>query len=99
MDEIDLFLDRNLWLNISFISKKDEKWAKKGHELAWEQFHIKEEQTEIRVELATYRKAFIEETQDAIVIKGANFNFSGDNLERAMYPFQCNMNKYGVFEY
>jgi hypothetical protein len=67
--------------------------ARKAQGLAWEQFHIKEEQTEIRAELAMYRKVFIEETQDAIVTKGNSLNFSAHNfstdiLERAMFPFQ-----------
>ena len=28
------------WLNLSFVLKNDAAWAKKGHEIAWEQFRL-----------------------------------------------------------
>ena len=76
MDGIDLSKDQDLWLNISFLSKEATKSIEKGHEFAWEQFQIKKQQEKIQPELAIYRTLNLEESTDAITVKGDQFEYA-----------------------
>lgn len=78
MEGIDLKANRDLWLQISFNTTSLSAWAEKGHEVAWEQFQIKEKQIEVQQKLADGLALEVEETQDAINIKGGAFEYSMD---------------------
>jgi beta-galactosidase len=41
LDGVDFGKDQDLWLNISFVTKSSSPLLPKGHEVAWEQFQIK----------------------------------------------------------
>ena len=64
-------------LTISFLLKEESKWAKAGHEIAWEQFKVptpiqKDEELKIKGKLLTSENA------DSIVVTGENFRYVFD---------------------
>ena len=78
LDGIDLNKDQDLWLNMTFKTKVQTELLRKGHEVAWEQFQIKKQVINVKPELAIYRRISIEETQDALNIKGDQFEYAID---------------------
>lgn len=90
LDGIDLNKDQNLWLNISFMTKESSKPIEKDHELAWEQFQIKEQQINLQPELAIYQTINVEELKDIITVKGDQFEytFSKENGRLSQMKYQ-----------
>ncbi len=78
IEGIDLESNRDLWFQISFSTTTKTVWADKGHEMAWEQFQIKKKQIHTAPESAVLPAINVEETQDAINIKGEMFDYSID---------------------
>jgi beta-galactosidase len=62
----------------------------KGHEVAWEQFQIKKQQFIVKPELAIYRTVSLEETQDAVVVKGDGFQYAFSKENGQLNQMQAN---------
>ena len=78
---------------ISFKLKEDTKWAKSGHELAWEQFILPEIKIEIKPALPTEKLAFTESTEN-IKITGKNFNYTIDKNTGKLSSLEYNETEY-----
>jgi beta-galactosidase len=81
LDGVDLGKDQNIWLNISFITKEGSATMPKGHEVAWEQFQIKNKKIGggwVIYPPTSAIKMNIEKTQNMIIITGNHFSYSFD---------------------
>ena len=62
------------WLRISLITKKDNSWSKKGHEIAWQQIRMPYKVPEIPIiKSDDMEKLVLEENADSIIVRGCNF--------------------------
>ena len=75
MEGVDLNEDQDMWLNLSVILKEPTALLPKGHEVAWEQFHIRKQVQKIAIEPAIYRTVSVSETIDKVIVKGDNFEY------------------------
>jgi beta-galactosidase len=62
------------WLNLSFVQKSDTLWAKKGHEIAWEQFKLPAEAPAPTAEFARAPALGVNEDAESAEFAGANFS-------------------------
>jgi beta-galactosidase len=69
---------RDYWLNLSFVTKADTPWAKKGHEVAWEQWALSVEAPREKLDLATVPKLEIAEQGNSVRLSGPEFAVSID---------------------
>ncbi|GIN85168.1 beta-galactosidase [Heyndrickxia sporothermodurans] len=69
-------------VNIVFTLKSDTKWAKKGHEIAWAQVSIPNEEMLSKKSLSSsIAPIFVEETKTSIVIKGNDFKIQFSKID------------------
>jgi beta-galactosidase len=81
LDGVDFGKDQDLWLNISFVTKSSSPLLPKGHEVAWEQFQIKNKKIGggwVIYPPTSAIKMNIEKTQNMIIITGNHFSYSFD---------------------
>jgi beta-galactosidase len=64
------------WLTLSFQLRENRNWADAGHEIAWEQFLIKEASRTITPAPENYSAPMIELGQKQITVSGNNFLYS-----------------------
>jgi beta-galactosidase len=62
------------WLNLSFTLKSDALWAKKGHEIAWDQFKLPAEAAAPAADFSKSPALTIAESSDTAEFKGENFS-------------------------
>ena len=65
------------WLNVGFVLKVDQLWAKAGHELAWEQFRLPIVNPAPVAELSG-RKLEVRDDADVLNVAGKNFSMAID---------------------
>jgi beta-galactosidase len=83
MKGVDLTKNQSLWLNISVSAKDASLGLPNGHEIAWEQLKIMDKNPSS--EWKDYpqpnaSKLHVEETQDAFIVKGTEFEYSFSKL-------------------
>ena len=86
--ELDFITNESLTGIISIRLKEDTKWAKKGHEVAWEQLTYPDFPP-----LGKYdknSKISIEETQDAIILTGKKFEYEFNKNTRKLSRMSVN---------
>jgi beta-galactosidase len=70
----DLISNTEYHLKINAILKEDLSWAKKGHVVAWDQFKLPfETKFESAIKSEELEKVSVEESNEAVLIKGSNF--------------------------
>jgi beta-galactosidase len=62
------------WLNLSFVLKADTPWAKKGHEIAWEQFKLPITAAPVKADFESVSSLAISEDGDFAEFKGDAFS-------------------------
>ena len=65
-------------LNISTSLAKDEIWAKKGHEVAWEQFELSDWNIPAATAAKPSGRVTMEQSDGRIIARGANFTYTFD---------------------
>lgn len=75
-------------LNISTFLAKDEKWAKKGHEVAWEQFELSDWNIPAEPTLKPSGKVTMEQADGRIIASGAGFAYAFDAVTGALCGMQ-----------
>jgi beta-galactosidase len=68
------------WLKISLRLKKDEIWAGKGHEVAWEQFLLNPEMVRPYQMISTYPALTYTERDKNLIITGSGFSLTFDKV-------------------
>jgi beta-galactosidase len=66
------------WLNLSFVTKADSRWAKQGHEVAWDQFKLPVTAAEAPRFTSKGSNLAIEDQDDVIRFQGADVTISLD---------------------
>ena len=66
------------WLNLSFVLKSDTSWAKKGHEISWEQFKLPWEATRPRMNAAQMPPLVISDVGNRARLSGPDFAVTFD---------------------
>lgn len=67
------------WLSLSFTLPKDTPWAKKGHEVAWEQFNVPWDVPEVpETQVAALPALKMSDNQDQVVVEGQAFRLVFD---------------------
>jgi len=80
--------DKEYLLKVTFELLKDESWAKKGHQLAWEQFEIQKPDQPRYVQDTTSNVKF-EENNETIVVSAANVRLTFDKAAGALSSYQA----------
>jgi beta-galactosidase len=62
------------WLDLSFTLKGNTQWAKKGHEIAWEQFKLPLQQAAPAMELADTPPISVKDEPDFVEVVGRDFS-------------------------
>ena len=75
-------------LNISTTLSKDEIWAKKGHEVAWEQFELSEWNIPAPILEKPAGNVTIEQADGKIFAKGSNFTYTFDAVSGELCGMQ-----------
>ncbi len=75
------------WLNLSFQLKKDEVWAKKGHEVAWEQFQINPRVPRPYLDLSKGATLSYKDEENRLVISGVDFSLIYDKESGLMTSY------------
>ncbi|TDT51977.1 glycoside hydrolase family 2 TIM barrel-domain containing protein [Fonticella tunisiensis] len=76
------------WLNIRFTTKKDTKWAPKGHEIVSEQFSVPFGVPDKPVlKVSDMPSLDMEETEMAVKVKGTDFELTLDKAKGAITSF------------
>ncbi len=65
-------------LNLSFTTKADASWAKRGHEIAWEQFPLPVSAEAPKLDVSKAPPLTLESAPDFTTIKGASFSLRFD---------------------
>ena len=66
------------WLELQFLLAEDAPWAPKGHEVAWAQFLLPTASPVEHVQLQVMPTLVVEETGDAVVVRGQQFSLTFD---------------------
>jgi beta-galactosidase len=66
------------WLNLSFILKNDAPWAKKGHEISWEQFKLPWEAPKPRMDAGKMPPLVISDVGNRARLSGPDFAVTFD---------------------
>ncbi len=66
------------WLNLSFVLKNDTSWAKKGHEISWEQFKLPWEAARPRIDTAQMPPLVISDVGNRPRLSGPDFAITFD---------------------
>ena len=75
-------------LNISTVLAKDEIWAEKGHEVAWEQFELSEWNIPAEPEAKPSGKVALEQADGMIVARGAGFTYTFSAVSGALLSME-----------
>ena len=79
------------WLKISFALGEDTTWAKKGHELAWDQFQIPYEVPAApKAGVSAMPEVKLDETADKLAVTGKNFTLTVGKQSGAIESFKFN---------
>jgi beta-galactosidase len=62
------------WLDLSFTQKIDTLWARKGHEIAWEQFRLPLEKAATPADFSSAPPLSVNETGDLVEFEGKDFS-------------------------
>jgi beta-galactosidase len=62
------------WLDLSFTQKTDTPWAKKGHEIAWEQFKLPVAMAAPAADFAGVPALSVKEDAELVVVSGKDFS-------------------------
>ena len=76
------------WLNLSFQLKKDTPWAKKGHEIAWEQFKLPYKAPVRKKNLSRQPQLNLSESGTGITITGIDFSVEFDKKDGTLTSFK-----------
>lgn len=77
------------WLTLSFVLARDAAWAKKGHEVAWEQFKVPFEVPERPVlSVSGMPEVAMEDTGQVVTVRGPDFELVFDKLAGTMSSWQ-----------
>jgi len=68
------------WLNLSFTLKADTLWAKKGHEIAWDQFPLNIPNQLPVADFSQAASLEMVEQEESAVLKGPNFSLRLDKI-------------------
>lgn len=72
------------FLELSFRLKADLPWAKKGREIAWDQFKLPDSAPALTAKAADFPKLDLKETDSQAVISGRNFSATFDRSSGAL---------------
>lgn len=72
------------FLDLGFHLKKDLPWAKKGYEIAWDQFKLPDSAPATVATLTDFPKLEIKETDSQAVVSGKNFSATFDKKNGAL---------------
>lgn len=75
-------------LNISTTLAKDEIWAKKGHEVAWEQFELSDWNIPAETHEKPSGSIAMEQAEGKIIARGANFTYTFDAVSGELCSMQ-----------
>lgn len=76
-------------LTVSTVLAKDEIWAKKGHEVAWEQFELSDWNLPAPAPEKAAGTVSLEENDDRIIIRGEGFSYSFDSHSGSLCEMQA----------
>ncbi len=77
-DPAKVFRDKDCWLTLSFQLKESRKWAKAGHEIAWEQFLLAVSRDHTGAQAIQHPAPETEVDGQQILIRGENFTYLMD---------------------
>jgi beta-galactosidase len=80
-------------LTVAFMLKENTKWAKAGHEIAWEQFSVPAEISEKDV-VPVNEKVNVRENNENIIVSGKNFRYIMDKKSGKLTSLQLNETEY-----
>ncbi len=66
------------WLNIRFLTKADTLWARKGHEIGWDQFSLGAPRPAPKAQFAGQAALELVEEADSVLLKGPDFSLRFD---------------------
>jgi beta-galactosidase len=66
------------WLELQFVLAGDAPWARQGHEVAWAQYWFPGAGSIEQVQLQSMPSLVVEETGDAVVVRGQQFSLTFD---------------------
>ena len=89
LDWGQLNTDDILLFTLSFHLPEDQSWAKKGHEVAFEQFEIGASDNRYN-KLSSEGKIDLEETDETLTIEGANFSYGFDKTNGSLASLKLN---------
>ena len=69
------------WLDLSFTQKSDTPWAKKGHEIAWEQFKLPLQKPAPAMETAGFPELSVKDGPGTVVVTGKDFSLRLDKKD------------------
>lgn len=76
------------FLRVAFKLKKENKWASKGHTIAWQQLKLPFSKELPKVNTNKLSKLIVSETQKSTLIKGTNFTITFDNNSGKLISFK-----------
>jgi beta-galactosidase len=77
------------FLDLSFQLKQDESWARKGHEIAWDQFKLPDAAPAPAADLAAAPALRITQTDSQVAIAGKDFNALFDKKAGTLASLRC----------
>ncbi|HEY9175553.1 MAG TPA: glycoside hydrolase family 2 TIM barrel-domain containing protein [Verrucomicrobiae bacterium] len=78
------------FLEVSFRLKQDESWAKKGHELAWNQFKLPDTAPAPALDMLAFPKLTVTESPSQAVIRGKDFDVTFDKQAGTLASLKFN---------
>jgi beta-galactosidase len=72
------------FLELSFCLKQDEPWAKKGHEIAWDQFKLPDAAPALALDTAALPALKINRSETSVAVSGKNFTATFDAKSGAL---------------
>jgi len=80
---------KEYWLNVSFTLPEDTSWAKKGHEIAKEQFKVPYKTPEVApVSLSDMQDVGVQENDKTLTVTGKDFEVNFDKEKGALSSFK-----------
>jgi beta-galactosidase/evolved beta-galactosidase subunit alpha len=84
-------VDADYWLHVQFTLATETNWAPVGHEVAWAQFLVAEQQSAGATNLQTIANQLQVESEDtSIAITGANFHLEFNRVTGVIQSWQAN---------
>ncbi len=81
------------WLRIALVTKKNNSWSKKGHEIAWQQIRMPYNVPDAPVKkTADMNKLDLEKIADSIIVRGNNFLVSFSEKSGTIDEYVFNKN-------